>query len=93
MGVVAHTVQEKLGDGSVLGVMPEALIPREITGDHIGQLKIVPDMHTRKVVRHHARHHPWYHARRTKAKGTPHNFLCELCDCSTPLSCTHTMRT
>lgn len=49
MGVVARTVQEKLGDGSVLGVMPEALIPREITGDHIGELKIVPDMHTRKV--------------------------------------------
>ena len=49
MGVVAHTVLDRLGEGSVLGIIPEALMPREITGDSVGELQVVQDMHTRKV--------------------------------------------
>lgn len=49
MGVVAHSVYDNLGEGSVLGIIPKALRPREITGDSIGELQVVPDMHTRKV--------------------------------------------
>lgn len=51
MGAVAQTVLDQLGEGSVLGIIPEGLMPREIVGDSIGELKVVPDMHTRKVCR------------------------------------------
>ena len=30
MGAVAHTVADGLGEGAVIGVIPEALAPREV---------------------------------------------------------------
>ena len=38
-----------LGEGSVIGIIPEALQPREVSGAAVGEVRIVPDMHTRKV--------------------------------------------
>lgn len=38
-----------LGEGSVIGVIPAALEPREVSGAAVGEVRIVPDMHTRKV--------------------------------------------
>lgn len=42
-------VQSGLGPQAVLGVIPEALTPREISSELIGDTKIVNDMHERKV--------------------------------------------
>ncbi|EFJ47282.1 hypothetical protein VOLCADRAFT_61608 [Volvox carteri f. nagariensis] len=50
MGEVARTVQGGLGDEGVLGVLPEALAPREVSGTLIGRTHIVADMHTRKAM-------------------------------------------
>ena len=47
MGAVAESVQA--GGQTVIGVIPKALQPREISGTTVGELRIVPDMHTRKV--------------------------------------------
>lgn len=85
MGEIAATVYNGLGEESVIGVIPEALQPREvvfnllscimnimssrsacgdcgislradqiflvlqISGETVGEIRIVPDMHTRKV--------------------------------------------
>ena len=49
MGQIAHTVYAGLGEESVIGVIPEALQPREISGETVGEIRVVPDMHTRKV--------------------------------------------
>lgn len=51
---VAHAaictqVFQLLGEGSVIGVIPAALEPREVSGGAVGEVRIVPDMHTRKV--------------------------------------------
>lgn len=45
----ALQVQDGLGPQGVLGVIPEALTPREISSELIGDTKIVGDMHQRKV--------------------------------------------
>ncbi|KAG0519005.1 hypothetical protein BDA96_09G226600 [Sorghum bicolor] len=47
MGVIARTV----GDGGchVLGVIPKALMPIEISGESVGEVKVVDDMHQRKA--------------------------------------------
>lgn len=42
-------VHALLGEGSVIGIIPEALQPREVSGAAVGEVRIVPDMHTRKV--------------------------------------------
>jgi hypothetical protein len=46
---VVLQVQSGLGPQAVLGVIPEALTPREISSELIGDTKIVNDMHERKV--------------------------------------------
>eukprot|EP00879_Flechtneria_rotunda_P019345 GHRR01020317.1.p1 GENE.GHRR01020317.1~~GHRR01020317.1.p1 ORF type:complete len:213 (+),score=40.81 GHRR01020317.1:462-1100(+) len=50
MGEVATTVQSGLGADYVLGVIPQALTPREISSELIGDTKIVNDMHERKAL-------------------------------------------
>ncbi|GLC34364.1 hypothetical protein PLESTB_000737300 [Pleodorina starrii] len=50
MGEIARTVQSGLGDDGVMGVLPEALAPREVSGALIGRTHIVADMHTRKAM-------------------------------------------
>uniref|UniRef100_A0ACD5UXS0 Uncharacterized protein n=1 Tax=Avena sativa TaxID=4498 RepID=A0ACD5UXS0_AVESA len=47
MGVVSQTVYS--GGRHVLGVIPKALMPREITGETMGEVKAVTDMHQRKA--------------------------------------------
>lgn len=49
MGAISHAVVDGLGEQNVLGIIPEALEPQEISGQTQGQLRIVPDMHTRKA--------------------------------------------
>eukprot|EP00884_Botryococcus_braunii_P014607 jgi/Botrbrau1/23147/Bobra.0600s0001.1 len=49
MGAVAQTVFEGLGDGSVIGVIPEALKSIEVSGSTIGKVVDVENMHVRKV--------------------------------------------
>ncbi|KAM7509015.1 hypothetical protein LguiA_019468 [Lonicera macranthoides] len=46
MGLVSQTVFN--GGGHVLGVMPKALLQHEISGETIGELRTVADMHQRK---------------------------------------------
>ena len=38
-----------LGDGGVIGVIPHELMPREMSGSAIGELRTVDTMHQRKV--------------------------------------------
>ncbi|KAL8531662.1 hypothetical protein ACS0TY_008307 [Phlomoides rotata] len=47
MGLVAEVVHS--GGGHVLRIIPRALIGKEKTGETIGELKIVADMHQRKA--------------------------------------------
>nr|GMD67502.1 cytokinin riboside 5'-monophosphate phosphoribohydrolase LOG1-like [Ipomoea batatas] len=46
MGLVSKTVFD--GGCHVLGVIPKALLPHEISGETVGDLKVVTDMHQRK---------------------------------------------
>ncbi|KAG4397160.1 hypothetical protein AAZX31_10G084200 [Glycine max] len=46
MGLISQTVLN--GGCHVLGVIPEALLPREISGETFGEVKTVADMHERK---------------------------------------------
>ncbi|GBF92820.1 hypothetical protein Rsub_05439 [Raphidocelis subcapitata] len=48
MGVIARGVADGLGPGRVLGVIPAALTPREISSEMIGDTRVVDDMHQRK---------------------------------------------
>ncbi|XP_019186661.1 PREDICTED: cytokinin riboside 5'-monophosphate phosphoribohydrolase LOG7-like [Ipomoea nil] len=48
MGLVSQAVHD--GGRHVLGVIPTSLMPREITGETIGEVKAVSDMHERKAV-------------------------------------------
>ncbi|KAJ9558328.1 hypothetical protein OSB04_012942 [Centaurea solstitialis] len=48
MGLISQTVFN--GGCHVLGVMPRALLPHEISGETVGELRIVADMHQRKSV-------------------------------------------
>lgn len=50
MGVIAHEIAEGLGPNRVLGVIPKALTPREISSDMIGDTRVVDDMHERKAM-------------------------------------------
>ncbi|OEL21233.1 putative cytokinin riboside 5'-monophosphate phosphoribohydrolase LOGL1 [Dichanthelium oligosanthes] len=47
MGLIAQTVLD--GGRSVLGVIPRALMPLEISGASVGEVKVVSDMHERKA--------------------------------------------
>ncbi|GLJ53312.1 hypothetical protein SUGI_1136550 [Cryptomeria japonica] len=47
MGLVSQAVHE--GGRHVLGVIPKTLMPREITGEPVGEVKAVADMHQRKA--------------------------------------------
>ncbi|KAL9428198.1 hypothetical protein AB3S75_030227 [Citrus x aurantiifolia] len=47
MGLVSQAVHD--GGRHVLGVIPKTLTPREITGDPVGEVKTVSDMHQRKA--------------------------------------------
>ncbi|XP_047342146.1 probable cytokinin riboside 5'-monophosphate phosphoribohydrolase LOGL10 [Impatiens glandulifera] len=46
MGLISKTVAD--GGCHVLGVIPRALLPHEVSGETIGEVKIVSDMHERK---------------------------------------------
>ncbi|TMX00154.1 hypothetical protein EJD97_001304, partial [Solanum chilense] len=47
MGLVSQEVYN--GGRHVLGVIPKTLMPREITGETVGEVKAVADMHQRKA--------------------------------------------
>ncbi|KAL8517644.1 hypothetical protein ACS0TY_015761 [Phlomoides rotata] len=47
MGLVSQAVHD--GGRHVLGVIPRSLMPREITGESIGEVRAVSDMHQRKA--------------------------------------------
>lgn len=47
MGLISQRVYE--GGCHVLGVIPKALVPIEISGESVGDVKIVSDMHERKA--------------------------------------------
>ncbi|XP_052182796.1 cytokinin riboside 5'-monophosphate phosphoribohydrolase LOG1 [Diospyros lotus] len=47
MGLVSQAVYD--GGRHVLGVIPKTLMPREITGQTVGEVKAVADMHQRKA--------------------------------------------
>ncbi|RZC49678.1 hypothetical protein C5167_018109 [Papaver somniferum] len=48
MGSISRKVFE--GGCHVLGVIPRALMPLEISGPTVGEVRVVPDMHERKAV-------------------------------------------
>lgn len=48
MGVIARTVHER--GGEVLGIIPEPLAPREMSGASIGETIVVQTMHERKAL-------------------------------------------
>ncbi|KVI00695.1 probable cytokinin riboside 5'-monophosphate phosphoribohydrolase LOGL10 [Cynara cardunculus var. scolymus] len=48
MGLISQTVFN--GGCHVLGVIPRALLPHEISGETVGELRIVADMHQRKSI-------------------------------------------
>ncbi|CAI7800669.1 unnamed protein product [Closterium sp. NIES-53] len=47
MGIVARTVHEN--GRHVLGVIPHALVPREVSGPSVGEVRLVRNMHERKA--------------------------------------------
>ncbi|CAK9148268.1 unnamed protein product [Ilex paraguariensis] len=47
MGLVSQAVHD--GGRHVLGVIPKTLMPREITGEPVGEVQAVSDMHQRKA--------------------------------------------
>ncbi|KAF5473924.1 hypothetical protein F2P56_005871 [Juglans regia] len=47
MGIVSQAVHD--GGRHVLGVIPRSLMPREITGETVGEVRVVSDMHQRKA--------------------------------------------
>ncbi|XVE79785.1 hypothetical protein DITRI_Ditri14bG0083800 [Diplodiscus trichospermus] len=47
MGLISQAVFD--GGRHVIGVIPKTLMPREITGETVGEVKAVADMHQRKA--------------------------------------------
>ncbi|KAK2655433.1 hypothetical protein Ddye_008485 [Dipteronia dyeriana] len=47
MGLVSQAVHD--GGRHVLGIIPRTLMPREITGETVGEVRAVSDMHQRKA--------------------------------------------
>lgn len=50
MGAVAEAVGSGLGPEHVIGVIPAALAPREISGTTVGEIRVVESMHERKAM-------------------------------------------
>src|SRR5215212_1053316 len=48
MGAVANAVL--IGGGEVIGVIPDALVKRELAHDHLTELRVVSSMHERKAL-------------------------------------------
>jgi len=48
MGVLADAALE--GGGQVIGVIPAAMVERELAHPRVGDMRIVPDMHSRKAL-------------------------------------------
>lgn len=51
MGAVAEAVAANHPDGAkaVLGVIPESLVSREVSGETVGEIRVVKTMHLRKA--------------------------------------------
>ena len=47
--LIVAQVDSGMGEGSVIGVIPHDLMPREMSGAPIGDLRAVDTMHQRKV--------------------------------------------
>ncbi|PHT44290.1 Cytokinin riboside 5'-monophosphate phosphoribohydrolase LOG3 [Capsicum baccatum] len=47
MSLVSQAVHN--GGRLVIGIIPGALTPRELTGETVGEVKVVADMHQRKA--------------------------------------------
>uniref|UniRef100_A0ACD5VWX1 Uncharacterized protein n=2 Tax=Avena sativa TaxID=4498 RepID=A0ACD5VWX1_AVESA len=47
MGLVSHAVHD--GGRHVIGVIPKSLMPREVTGEPVGEVRAVSGMHERKA--------------------------------------------
>eukprot|EP01119_Soliformovum_irregulare_P009256 TRINITY_DN22481_c0_g1_i1.p1 TRINITY_DN22481_c0_g1~~TRINITY_DN22481_c0_g1_i1.p1 ORF type:complete len:206 (-),score=64.80 TRINITY_DN22481_c0_g1_i1:16-570(-) len=47
MGAISKTIHE--GGGHVKGIIPASLAPREVSGESIGEIVVVDDMHSRKL--------------------------------------------
>lgn len=47
MGLVSHAVHA--GGRHVIGIIPKSLMPREVTGDPVGEVRAVSGMHERKA--------------------------------------------
>lgn len=47
--LIVTQVDSGMGEGSVIGVIPHDLMPREMSGAPIGDLRAVDTMHQRKV--------------------------------------------
>ncbi|KAM0848995.1 hypothetical protein ACQ4PT_054010 [Festuca glaucescens] len=47
MGIVSHAVHD--GGRHVIGIIPKSLMPREVTGDPVGEVRAVSGMHERKA--------------------------------------------
>ncbi|XP_062232302.1 probable cytokinin riboside 5'-monophosphate phosphoribohydrolase LOGL8 [Phragmites australis] len=47
MGLVSHAVHA--GGGHVIGIIPKSLMPREVTGEPVGEVRAVSGMHERKA--------------------------------------------
>ncbi|XP_072955150.1 cytokinin riboside 5'-monophosphate phosphoribohydrolase LOG-like [Typha angustifolia] len=47
MGLVSHAVHD--GGRHVIGVIPKSLMPRELTGESVGEVRAVSGMHERKA--------------------------------------------
>jgi uncharacterized protein (TIGR00730 family) len=47
MGTLARTVRD--AGGAVVGIIPAPLTPREVSGEQIGELRVVATMHERKA--------------------------------------------
>ncbi|XP_062213911.1 probable cytokinin riboside 5'-monophosphate phosphoribohydrolase LOGL5 [Phragmites australis] len=47
MGLISRAVHN--GGGHVLGVVPKAVLPREVIGETLGEVKVVSGMHQRKA--------------------------------------------
>ncbi|WCJ44350.1 Cytokinin riboside 5'-monophosphate phosphoribohydrolase LOG5 [Euphorbia peplus] len=47
MGLVSHQVHR--GGGDVIGIIPKTLMRKEITGETVGEVRVVSDMHQRKA--------------------------------------------
>ena len=51
IGLMGACAQAALDNGSeVIGVIPERLMPKEVSGNTVGEIRVVKDMHERKAL-------------------------------------------